>query len=118
MKRLIDITDEDVLAVVNSIYLLTENNIVGRGGDLGLDFHASFKKYGTAHIDIERVSVDRVTDGHWTTESKSRIVFNHQSVWFAELDCDGDPSNYNKNHFFGYLKLQELGYALPTTPQW
>ncbi len=75
------------------------------------------KKYGSAHINIERISHDRVTDGYYTTESKSQVVFHHNSIWFAELDCDGEPSNYNKNHFVGYLKLIELGYDVPTTWQ-
>lgn len=118
MKRLIDITDEDVIAVINRIHLLTENSVISRNGILGLDFHASFKKYGDAHIDVECESVDRVTDGYFTTTSKCRIQFHHNSVWFTELESDGEPSGYNKNHFYGYLKLQELGYQLPTEPQW
>lgn len=117
MKKLITITDEDLLKVIDSIYALTENRIVSREGSLGLSFEDSFRKYGSAHINIERISHDRVTDGYYTTESKSQVVFRHNSIWFAELDCDGEPSNYNKNHFIGYLKLIELGYDVPTTWQ-
>lgn len=118
MKQLIDITDEDALSVINRIHLLTENKLIGRTGTLGLSFKESFRKYGTAWIEFELVSNDTVTDGYFTTVSKCRIHFHHTSVWFEEMDFDGDPSNYNKNHFFGYLKLQELGYELPKEPQW
>lgn len=117
MKRLIDITDEDLLKVIDTIYILTENKIVSRNGVLGLDFKESFRKYGSATIDIYRISRDTVSNGYYTSESTSRVVFRHNSIWFAELDSDNEPSNYNKNHFCGYLKLQELGYDLPTNPQ-
>lgn len=117
MKELIDITDEDLLKVINRIYVLTDNKIISRNGILGLNFKDSFRKYGSANIDIYRVSVDTITDGYYTSESKSKVVFYHKSIWFAEIDCDGEASNYNKNHFCGYLKLQELGYKLPTEPQ-
>ncbi len=118
MKKLIDITDEDVITVINRIHILTENKIISRKGILGLDFHESYRKYGDAHIDIELVSNDTVTDGHFTTISKCRIQFHHKSVWFSEFGTNNSFSGYNKNHFFGYLKLQELGYELPNSPQW
>lgn len=118
MKRLIDITDEDVISVINRIHLLTENKIISRNGILGLDFYESFKKYGDCSIDIELVSNDKVTDGYFTTVSKIRIQFHHESVWFTEYSSSYEISGYNKNHFFGYLKLQELGYKLPDAPQW
>lgn len=117
MKKLIDITDEDVIKVIDRIHILTENKVISRNGIHGLSFEESFRKYGFCYIEIEMVSHDRVTDGYFTTESKCRLQFHHNSVWFAEFDCDGDDSNYNKNHFFGYLKLQELGYELPNKPQ-
>lgn len=118
MKKLIDITDEDVIAVINRIHILTENKVLSRHGILGLDFKDSFRKYGEAYILIEMVSVDTITDGYYTTISECRMVFKHKSVWFAEMSFDGKASNYNKNHFFGYLKLRELGYELPDSPQW
>ena len=118
MKKLIDITDEDVIKVIDRIHILTENKVLSRNGLHGLSFEDSFRKYGSCYIEIEMISHDRVTDGHFTVESKCRLQFHHNSIWFAELNCDGDDSNYNKNHFFGYLKLQELGYELPDKPQW
>ena len=118
MKKLTDITDEDVIAVIDRIHRLTENKVISRGGILGLNFEDSFRKYGDAFIEIEMTSHDTITDGSYTTVSKCRIKFHHSSVWFEEFGCDGESSNYNKNHFFGYLKLQELGYALPSEPQW
>jgi hypothetical protein len=118
MKKLIDITDEDVISVINRIHILTENTIISRNGILGLDFYESFRKYGEAHIDIKLISNDTVTDGYYTTISKCRIKFHHKSVWFSEFGIDNNFSGYNKNHFFGYLKLQELGYKLPDSPQW
>lgn len=117
-KKLIDITDEDVISVIDRIHILTENKIISRNGLHGLSFEDSFKKYGSAYIEIEMVSNDTVTDGYYTTISKCRMVFNHKSIWFAEMSSDGSDSNYNRNHFFGYLKLQELGYELPDKPQW
>ena len=118
MKRLIDITDEDVISVINRIHLLTENKVISRNGLLGLDFYESFRKYGDCSIDVELVSNDTVTDGFYTTISKCRIQFHHESVWVTEYGSDDEISGYNKNHFFGYLKLQELGYKLPDVPQW
>ena len=118
MKRLIDITDEDVISVINRIHLLTENKVISRNGLLGLDFYESFRKYGDCSIDVELVSNDTITDGYYTTISKCRIQFHHESVWFTEYGSDDEISGYNKNHFFGYLKLQELGYKLPDVPQW
>ncbi len=118
MKQLIDITDEDVISVINRVHILTENKIISRNGILGLDFKESFRKYGSANIEIELVSNDTITDGYYTTVSRCRVVFKHNSIWFAEVGPDGEPSSYNKNHFCGYLKLQELGYELPTEPQW
>lgn len=117
MKRLIDITDEDVISVINRIHLLTENTIISRNGLHGLDFYQSFRKYGDCSIDVELASYD-TGDGYFTTFSKCRIQFHHESVWFTEFGSDDEISGYNKNHFFGYLKLQELGYKLPDTPQW
>ncbi len=117
MKKLIDITDEDLIKAIDRIHILTENKVLSRNGIHGLSFKESFRRYGYCYIEIEMVSHDMVTDGYFTTESKCRLEFNHKSVWFAELDSDGDSSNYNKNHFFGYLKLQELGYELPDKPQ-
>lgn len=117
MKKLIDISDEDALAVINRIHILTENRILGRFGLLGLDFHESFRRYGSAYMDFELASYDFVSDGHYTSISKCRIEFHHESVWFMEFSSDDDISGYNKNHFFGYLKLQELGYKLPDKPQ-
>jgi len=118
-KRLIDITDEDVILVINRIHPLTVNTIISRNGRLGLDFYDSFRKYGDASIDIELVSNDTVTDGYFTTISKCRIQFHHESIWFTEyVGSSGEVSGYNRNHFFGYLKLQELGYKLPDSPQW
>lgn len=119
LKRLIDITDEDVISVINRIHPLTENTIISRNGIHGLDFYDSFRKYGDASIDVELVSEDRVSDGYFTTISKCRIKFHHESIWFTEYVGSSDEvSGYNKNHFFGYLKLQELGYKLPDAPQW
>ena len=118
MKRLIDITDEDVISVINRIHLLTENTVISRNGILGLDFNESFRKYGDCSIDVELTSNDTVTDGYYTTVTKCRIHFHHESVWFTEFSSDEKISAYNKNHFFGYLRLQELGYKLPDTPQW
>ena len=124
MKKLIDITDEDVLKVINRIHIiyyiypLTENKVISRNGLHGLSFEESFRKYGSCYIEVEMISHDIVTDGHFTFESKCRLQFHHKSVWFAEYDSRGNCSNYNKNHFFGYLKLQELGYELPDKPQW
>lgn len=117
MKKLIDITDEDLIKVINCIHILTENKVIGRKGINGLSFEDSYKRYGACYIEVEMVSHDRVTDGYFTTESKCKLQFNHKSVWFAEFGPDGESSNYNKNHFFGYLKLQELGYELPEKPQ-
>ena len=118
MKKLIDITDEDVIAVIDRIHILTQNKVISRNGILGLNFEKSFKKYGSCYIEIELGSIDSVSDGHCTSISKCRLQFNHKSVWFAEINVsDEDASNYNKNHFFGYLKLQELGYDLPDKPQ-
>ena len=118
MKKLIEISDEDAQKVVARIHLLTENTIIGRFGTLGLSFEDSFRKYGDAWIDFECASIDKVSDGYFSTFSKFRIKFHHSSVWFEELSMEGKPSSYNKNHFFGYLKLQELGYELPDKPQW
>jgi hypothetical protein len=118
MKRLIDITDEDVISVINRIHLLTENKVISRNGLFGLDFYESYRIYGDCSIDIELVSNDTVTDGYYTTVSKCGIQFHHESVWFIEYSLDNEISDYNKNHFFGYLKLQELGYKLPDAPQW
>lgn len=118
MKKLIDMTDDDVISVINKIHILTDNKVISRKGILGLSFEESFRKYGRASIEVEMVSNDKVTDGYYTTISNCEIVFNHKSVWFAEIGPDGEASNYNKNHFFGYLKLQELGYDIPTEPQW
>ncbi len=98
MKKLITITDEDLLKVIDSIYALTENRIVSREGSLGLSFEDSFRKYGSAHINIERISHDTITDGYYTVESKSKVVFRHNSIWFAELDCDGEA---HRNGFVG-----------------
>jgi hypothetical protein len=118
MKPLIDITDEDVISAINRIHILTENTVISRNGIHGLNFKDSFRTYGSAYIEIEMVSNDTVSDGYFTSISKCRMVFNHKSVWFAELGSSGyEPSNYNKNHLFGYLKLQELGYELPSSPQ-
>ena len=64
MKRLIDITDEDVISVINKIHLLTENKVISRNGVLGLDFYKSFREYGDCSIDIELISNDTVTDGY------------------------------------------------------
>jgi len=118
MKKLIDITDEDVISVINRIHPLTENTIISRNGILGLDFIKSFKRYGNCFIDVELISHDTATDGYFTSVSKCRMQFHHKSVWFTEFCSDDDLSGYNKNHFFGYLKLQELGYELPSEPQW
>lgn len=118
MKKLIDITDEDVISVINRIHILTDNKVLYREGILGLSFEESFRKYGSASITIGMVSTDTVTDGYFTTFSKCKMIFNHKSVWFAEIGPDDEASNYNKNHFLGYLKLQELGYDIPTEPQW
>ena len=116
MKKLIDITDEDVISVIDRIHILTENKIISRNGIFGLTFSESFRKYGDCYIDIELLSVDRF-DGYFGSISTCRIQFRHESVWFAEMCSDKEVSNYNKNHFFGYLKLQELGYELPKKPQ-
>lgn len=118
MKKLIEITDEDAQKVVDTIHLITENTIIGRFGIHELSFEDSFRKYGDAYIDFECASIDNVSDGYFSTFSKFRIRFHHQSVWFEEMSMGGNPSVYNKNHFFGYLKLQELGYELPEKPQW
>jgi len=102
--------DEDV--VISLKPNITQIPLIGE--------HVSVIEFNNKHyyIEIEMISHDRVTDGHFTVESKCRLQFHHNSIWFAELNCDGDDSNYNKNHFFGYLKLQELGYELPDKPQW
>ena len=118
LKQLIDITDEDVISVINMIHPLTVNSIISRNGILGLDFYESFRKYGDCSIDVELLSQDTVSEGYFTTISKCRIQFHHKSVWFTEYDLDNEISGYNKNHFFGYLKLQELGYEMPDAPQW
>jgi hypothetical protein len=118
MKELIDITDEDVISVINRIHLLTENRVISRNGILGLDFYESFRKYGDCYIDIELVSSDTITDGYFTIISKCRMQFHHKSVWFTEFGINNNFSGHNRNHFFGYLKLQELGYKLPNEPQW
>lgn len=115
MKKLIDITDEDAIAVIDRIHILTENTIVSRDGELGLSFEESFRKYGSASILFECVSA---SDIFGESKSYCKIVFRHTSVWFAELNYDMKPSNYNKNHYFGHLKLIELGYSLPSSPQW
>ena len=117
MKRLIDITDEDVIKVIDSVHILTENRVISRKGLHGLSFDESFKKYGSCYIEIEMVSNDVISDGHFTVTNKCRLKFHHNSVWIAEMSFDGKDSNYNKNHFFGYLKLKELGYGFPTKPQ-
>jgi len=117
MKKLIDITDEDVIKVIDCVSVLTENKVLSRKGILGLSFKESFRKYGSCSIEIELASIDR-WDGHWTSISKCELQIHHNSIWIAEMDSEGEPSNYNKNHFFGYLKLQELGYKLPDKPQW
>ena len=110
MKKLIDITDEDIISVVNRIHLLTKNKVISRNGILGLDFYESFRKYGDCSIDVELESKDSF--------SICRIQFHHRSIWFTEYIEYPEISGYNKNHFFGYLKLQELGYELPDVPQW
>lgn len=117
MKNLIDITDEDVIAVIDRIHILTENKVISRNGIFGLDFNESFRRHGECSIDIELLSNDTVSDGYFTTVLKCRIQFRHKSVWFTEFGSDGEVSGYNKNHFFGYLKLQELGYDMPDKPQ-
>lgn len=117
MKELITLTDEDALKVINTIHLLTKNTLIKRGGSVGLSFEESFRRYGSAYIEFELLSEDKF-DGHWTTTSKCRIRFHHTSVWFQEFSSYNEPSTYNKNHYFGYLKLIELGYKLPDKPQW
>lgn len=118
MKELIDITDKDVISVVNRIHPLTENKIISRNGIHGLDFYKSFERYGDCSIDVELLSEDKISDGYYTSVRKCRIQFHHKSVWFIEYTSNDKISGYNKNHFFGYLKLQELGYKLPENPQW
>lgn len=118
MKKLIDITDEDVIKVIDQIHRLTENKVIGRFGILGLSFEDSYRKYGNCYIKIELLSEDRVTDGYFTTYSYCHIKFHHESVWFEEYTSDGESSTYNKNHYFGYKKLIELGYDFPIEPQW
>lgn len=115
MKKLIDITDEDALAVINRIHILTENTLISRNGDLGLSFEESFRTYGSASISFECVGA---SDLFGDLSHHCKIVLRHNSVWFSEFDCDDEPSNHNENHYFGYLKLIELGYSLPSTPQW
>jgi len=115
MKKLIDITDEDAIAVIDCIHILTENTIVSRNGELGLSFEESFRKYGSAFILFKCVSA---SDIFGESIQYCKIVFRHTSVWFAEFSFDMEPSTYNKNHYFGYMKLIELGYSLPSTPQW
>ena len=117
MKQLIDITDEDILEVVNRIHILTENSVIGRNGCFpNISFRDSFVKYGDCHIDVLLVSQDIIRVCN--TESICRLHLHNNSIWFEEYDKFLDPHTYNKNHFFGYLKLQELGYQLPTEPQW
>ena len=77
MKKLIDITDEDVIKVIDRIHILTENKVLSRNGLHGLSFEDSFRKYGSCYIEIERISHDRVTDGHFTVVSKCRLQFHH-----------------------------------------
>lgn len=117
MKQLIDITDEDVIAVIDRIHVSTKNKVISRNGLFGMDFHKSFNKYGDCSIDIQLESPDSITDGEYTTVSKCTMQFHHKSVWFTEYNTENEISGYNKNHFFGYLKLQELGYKLPVEPQ-
>lgn len=83
-----------------------------------LTFDELYKRYGDAYFEFELTSNDKLTDGYYTTSHKFRIRLNHKSLWFENLMIDGDPSNYNKNHHLGYKKLEELGYELPTEPQW
>lgn len=115
--KLTEITDADALAVINTMHLLTENELIGRTGILGLGFAESHRKYGDCYIEFKRISVDKA-DGSNYSESFTRIKIHHNSVWFEELDFDGRPTTYNKNHMFGYDKLRELGYDLPKVPQW
>lgn len=116
MKNLIDITDEDVIKAIDKVHILTRNTVISRNGIHGLGFMESHRKYGSCYIEILMESIDYATDGYFSTESKCRLQFYHNSVWFAELGADGEPSNYNRNHFFGYLKLIEMGYKLPDKP--
>lgn len=118
LKKLIDITDKDVISVIDRIHPLTENTIISRNGILGLDFYESFRTYGDCSIDVELLSQDVVSDGYFTTISKCRIQFHHKSVWFTEYNSNNKISGYNKNHYFGYMKLHELGYEMPDKPQW
>ena len=50
MKRLIDITDEDVIAVIDRIHLLTENKVISRNGLHGLTFEDSFRKIMSKYL--------------------------------------------------------------------
>ena len=100
------------------IWMRSSNTVEGNAANASASTSNIWGNALANNIEIEMISHDRVTDGHFTVESKCRLQFHHNSIWFAELDCDGDDSNYNKNHFFGYLKLQELGYELPDKPQW
>ena len=59
MKKLIDITDEDVIKMIDCVHILTDNKILSRDGILGLSFEKSFKKYGSCSISIELASIDR-----------------------------------------------------------
>ena len=115
--KITDITDEHALAVIDAMHLLTDNEVVGRFGILGLNFQESHRKYGECHIEFKRISVDRA-DGSNYSECYTHIRIHHNSVWFEEFDCDGRPSTYNKNHMFGYDKLRALGYELPEKSQW
>lgn len=117
MKNIVDITDEDVISVINTIHPLTKNRVISRNGIPRFDFHESFKKFGSCYIDIELKSIDVVSDGHFTSISKCRIQIVHDSFWFVEFTPSNSISAYNKNHFFGYLKLQELGYKFPDSSQ-
>lgn len=116
MKNILDITDEDLLTVINTIHPTTDNAIIGRLGIFGLDFRESHRQYGDCFIEVQRESVD--PDGQDYLLWFTRIKIHHESFWFEEFNFDHTRSTYNKNHCFGYDKLRELGYEFPYSPQW
>lgn len=115
--KLVDMTKEDALKIVNAIHISTENSFIEFKGLFDLDFKESYRKYGNYYIDFLRTTVDPF-DGSYYCEWKTRITVKHNSIWFEEFDGDGEASTYNKNHIFGYDKLRELGYILPDKAQW
>jgi hypothetical protein len=116
-KKLIDLTDEDALLVVKLMNPLCDVELMGRFGILELNFEQSFKKYGDCFIKFKISTWDHFDQSSYS-EHFMKIQFHHDIMWFAECSDENKPSNYNKNHYLGYKKLEELGYVFPTNTQW